>query len=292
MTTFAGALTALVTPFRDGQVDEPALRELVERQVSAGIHGLVPCGTTGESVNLSDAEYARVVGAVADQAKGRVPVLAGAGTASTHHTIALGQAAKAAGADGILTVVPYYNRPTQDGLVAHFEAVADGVGLPTVLYDIPKRTGSSLSMAALTRLADNPRFVALKDATGDLAHAGAVIATFGDRFGVLSGDDGLTLPIMACGGTGVISVTSNVAPSEVVKLVEAMRSGDLPTARTHWRRLAPLEAALFIESNPTPTKFALSLLGYMSDDVRLPLVRPTEPSQATIRNALSGLELL
>lgn len=292
MTTFAGALTALVTPFRDGQVDEPALRDLVERQLSAGIHGLVPCGTTGESVNLSDAEYAKVVRSVVAQAAGRVPVLAGAGTASTHHTIALGKAAKDAGADGILTVVPYYNRPTQGGLVAHFDAVANAVDLPLVLYNIPKRTGSALSLSSMEQLADNRRIVAIKEATGDVSRCAAILSTFGDRFDVLSGEESLTLPIMVLGGVGVISVTSNVVPSEVVKLVEAMQRGDLSTARAQWRKLSALDSALFIESNPTPAKFALGLLGQMSDDVRLPLVRPTEASQSVIRAALVGVGLL
>ncbi|MDD9970366.1 MAG: 4-hydroxy-tetrahydrodipicolinate synthase [Myxococcales bacterium] len=289
MTMFAGALTALVTPFRDGQVDEQALRGLVDAQVDAGIDGLVPCGTTGESATLSDAEYDLVVRTVVDQAKGRVPVLAGAGSASTDHAIALGSVARAAGADGLLSVVPYYNRPTQHGMFAHFTALAEAIKLPTVLYNIPPRTGSDLALSTLERFADNETIVGIKEATGNVVRSSQVLAAFGDRFSVLSGDDCLTLPIMALGGAGVISVTANVAPTEVTRLVAAMRAGDLAGARAANRRLAPLNGALFVESNPTPAKFALAHLGRMTDEVRLPLVRPSEASQQFILDALTGL---
>lgn len=292
MTTFAGALTALVTPFRDGRVDETALRELVDQQLAAGIDGLVPCGTTGESVNLSDDEYRQVVSVVVEQAAGRVPVVAGAGSASTHHTVALAQAAQAAGANGLLTVVPYYNRPGQAGLVAHYEAVAGATDLPLVLYNIPFRTGSDLSLDSMEQLAKNPSIVAIKDATGNVERCGEILHRFGDRFALLSGDDAINLAIIATGGVGAISVVSNVAPQPLVSLIRAAREGDLVRAQAEQRRLAALVDALFIEASPAPTKFALAALGRMTGDLRLPLVPPSEASQAVIRKALAGLDLL
>lgn len=292
MTMFAGALTALVTPFRDGQVDEPALRDFVEWQISEGIDGLVPCGTTGESVNLSDVEYRQVVRTVVQQAKGRVPVLAGAGSASTAHTIELAEAAKAAGADGILSVTPYYNRPSQEGLVAHYQALASAVDLPLVLYNVPARTGSDLSLAALERLSEQPRIVAIKESTGTVTRSSEIAARFGDRFTILSGDDAIALPIMAVGGQGVISVVSNVAPREVAELIALAAKGEFAAARQKHQRLLPLMGALFVEGNPTPAKFALSALGRMSGELRLPLVLPTAASQSLIRNTLAGLGML
>ena len=286
MTMFGGAWTALVTPFRAGAVDEAALCDLVEQQVASGIQGLVPCGTTGENVNLSDAEYAQVVSAVVKQARGRVPVIAGAGGASTRHMISLARLAKQAGVDGLLSVVPYYNRPTQEGLFAHYSALTASVDLPVVLYNIPSRTGTDLSMATLSRLADNPRFVAVKEATGTVQRSMEILAAFGDRFTVLSGDDLLTLPVMAAGGHGVISVVSHLVPQWVVGLVEAMRRSDLATARELNLKLMPIIRAAFLESNPGPIKAGLSILGRMDGELRLPLVAPTEATQSAIRSVL------
>ena len=292
MTKFAGALTALVTPFRAGAVDEAALRKLVAAQIDGGIHGLVPCGTTGESVNLSLAEYEQVVRAVVDESRGRVPVVAGAGTASTAHTIELAQIAKRVGADGLLGVTPYYNRPGPSGLLAHFRALTAAVDLPLVLYNIPGRTGSDLTLAELHQLADNPRIIGIKEATNTVARSMQIVQEFGDRFTVLSGDDALTLPIMAVGGQGVISVASNVLPAQVVALVDQMRAGDLPASRQANGALLPWIKAAYVESNPVPTKAALAMLGRMESEVRLPLAPLGKASEETVRSTLAAMGLL
>ena len=286
MTTFQGALTALVTPFRDGRVDERALRDLVEAQIAGGIDGLVPCGTTGESVTLTDEEHALVVRTVVDQAKKRVPVVAGAGTVSTHHTIALTQLAKDLKADGVLLVVPYYNRPTQAGLAAHYRAVLNAVSIPAILYNIPGRTGTDLSIETLEKLADLKDLVAIKEATGNVLRSQSIIAKFGERYDVLSGDDSLTLPILAVGGKGVISVTSNYLPREVGDVVRLFKKGDVNGARALHQRLLSVHDIMFIESNPGPVKFALSQAGRLAPEVRLPLVWPEEKSQSAIRATL------
>jgi 4-hydroxy-tetrahydrodipicolinate synthase len=292
MGMFAGAFTALITPFRDDAVDERALRDLVEDQVQKGINGLVPCGTTGESVNLSHAEYSKVVALTVDQAKGRVPVVAGAGTASTRHTIELSRAARDARADGVLLITPYYNRPTQEGLYAHFKAVAAAVDLPIMLYNLPARTGVDLAYSTLERLADIPSIVAIKEATGNALRSAEIATKLGDRFTILSGDDALTLPILAVGGQGVVSVASNVVPAEVSRIVQLGRAGDFAAARALAQRLTPLCEALFIESNPGPVKAALAMCGRIAPEIRLPLVMPTEPTQARVRGALQALRLL
>jgi 4-hydroxy-tetrahydrodipicolinate synthase len=286
MAAFSGALTALVTPFRGGEVDERALRDLVERQIAGGIDGLVPCGTTGESVTLTHAEYARVVRVVVEQANRRVPVVAGSGTNSTRHTIELSQAARESGADGLLVVVPYYNRPTQEGLYRHFRAVAEAVPLPSIVYNIPGRTGVDLALATLARLADVASIVGVKEATGNVLRSADIAAEFGDRFTLLSGDDHLTLAVLAVGGHGVISVASNVAPAEVARLVRLFRDGDIAGARSLAQRLRPLFEALFVESNPGPVKAALAMRGVIAPELRLPLVMPTEASQAMVRAAI------
>ena len=291
MAEFVGAWTALVTPFRDDAVDERALRDLVEDQIARGIDGLMPCGTTGESVNLSDAEYARVVRIVIEQARGRVPVVPGAGTASTRHSLELGAVAKAAGAAGLLIVAPYYNRPTQDGLFAHYEALARGLGLPIVLYNIPARTGVDVSLATLERLARVSSIVAVKEATGNVVRSADIAARFGDRFTILSGDDSLTLPVMAVGGHGVVSVASNVVPDEVARVVHLYRDGKISEARALSQRLRPLYEALFVESSPGPVKAALAMCGKIAPEIRLPMMMPAESSLAQIRAALQGVGL-
>ncbi len=266
MRDLAGAFTALVTPFRDDVVDEEALRALVEAQIEGGIAGLVPCGTTGESVTLRGDEQTRVTRIVVEQSRGRVPVIAGAGTASTHHTIELARAAREAGADGLLLVCPYYNRPTQVGLEAHFRTVLGEVPLPTVLYNIPGRTGSDLSLDTLGRLADMEALVGIKEATGNIVKAQQIVARFGDRFSVLSGDDALTLGMMAVGARGVVSVTSNVAPAAVSDVVRRALSGDLGGARNAHLALLPLHEAMFVEANPGPVKAALAILGRVAPE--------------------------
>jgi 4-hydroxy-tetrahydrodipicolinate synthase len=292
MGKFAGAWTALVTPFRNDAVDERALRALVEDQIVKGIDGLVPCGTTGESASLNHAEYLEVLRHTVEQAKGRVPVVAGAGSASTRHSIELAQAAKDAGADGVLLVTPYYSRPTQDGLYAHFTAIAAAVDLPIMLYNIPIRTGVDLALATLERLASVPSIVAIKEATGNVLRSAEISARLGERFTILSGDDALTLPIMAVGGQGVVSVASNVVPGEVARLVQLCREGDMASARVLSHRLRSLCEALFIESSPGPVKAALAMCGRIQPEMRLPLVMPGAASQTQIRGVLKQLGLL
>jgi 4-hydroxy-tetrahydrodipicolinate synthase len=291
MGMFEGALTALVTPFRDDRVDEPALRAIVADQIDGGIDGLIPCGTTGESVNLSAAEFSRVLEIVVDEARGRVPVIAGAGSASTRHSIELCESAKQARVDGLLVVVPYYNKPTQDGLLAHYSAVAKAVPLPLMLYNIPGRSGVDMSLATIERLAGIKSIVAVKEATGNVLRSSDIAAVFGDRFTLLSGDDALTLPIMAVGGHGVVSVASNVAPREVSKLVDLFRAGEFAAARKQHQRLRALIEALFIETSPGPVKAAMAMRGLMTDEIRLPLVGPAEASLVRMRKALSDLGL-
>lgn len=288
---FAGALTALVTPFRDDRIDEKALRALVSDQIDNGIDGLVPSGTTGESASLSAEEYAQLLRIVIDEARGRVPVIAGAGAASTAHTIELCHVAQRLEADGVLIVVPYYYRPSQEGLYAHYAAVAKATSLPIVLYNIPGRCGVDLSIATLARIAELPSVVAIKEATGNALRSSEIAARFGDRFTILSGDDALTLAIMAVGGQGVISVASNVAPGEVSKQVDLFRAGDLAGARAQHQRLLPLYEALFVESNPGPVKAALALRGKIKAEIRLPFVLPTETSEQRIRSALAATGL-
>jgi 4-hydroxy-tetrahydrodipicolinate synthase len=270
-------------------VDEPALRALVEAQIAGGIDGLMPCGTTGESVCLSHDEHTKVARIVVEQAKKRVPVVVGAGTASTRHTLELCEVAKRVGADGVLIVSPYYNRPTQDGLYAHFKHVAEHAGLPVVLYNIPSRTGCDVLLPTLERLAEVPQIVAVKEATGSVARSADVCAVFGTRFTVLSGDDALTLPIMAVGGKGVVSVASNVAPALVARQVDQHLAGDLAGSLATARALRPLYEVLFVESSPGPVKGALALMNRIAPEIRLPLVMPTEATQARLRRVLSEL---
>lgn len=281
-----GTWTALVTPFRDGRFDEDSFRALVEEQISEGITGLVPCGTTGESVSLSAQEHRQVIAAAVEQSRGRVPVLAGAGTVSTQHTIALSRAAKDAGADALLLVTPYYNRPLSAGMALHYREVVKQVPMPTVLYNVPARTGTDLKLELLGQLKDLPEIVAVKEATGNIVRSQQIVAEFGDRYQVLCGDDALTVGVMAVGGVGVVSVTSNVAPALVAQVVQAAAAQDYAKARQLQQRLLPLHEALFVEPNPGPVKFALSLLGKISEEIRVPLSWPSEPSQDLVRIAL------
>ncbi len=286
MAMFTGTLPALITPFRDGKVDEKALRELVDRTIEGGVDGLVPCGTTGESVALDEEEYTRVVRVVVEQAKRRVPVIAGAGTASTRHTIHLATIAHEAGADGLLLVCPYYNRPTQAGLEAHFRAVAKAVPMPTVLYNIPGRTGVDLGLETLVRLSDVKSIVAIKEATGNVQRSEQIVTRLGDRLDVLSGDDVLTLPILGVGGKGVISVTANLLPKETSDVVRLWNAGDLAGARDLHLKLTPIHESMFVESNPGPIKAAIAEDGHIAKEIRLPLVWPEASSVAKVRAAL------
>jgi 4-hydroxy-tetrahydrodipicolinate synthase len=289
---FQGVLTALATPFREGAVDERTLADLVEMQIEAGVDGLVPCGSTGESATLSHAEHRRVVEVVVAAARGRVPVVAGTGSNSTREAIELTRHAKEAGADAALLISPYYNKPTQAGIVAHYAEIARETGMPLVIYNIPGRTASNILPATLAQLADIEQVVGVKEASGDLHQVSQVIARCPDGFAVLSGDDVLTLPILAVGGVGVISTTSNVAPAEMVELVRAFRAGDLDRARDLHYRLLPLFEALFTETNPIPLKAALSMRGLVRDELRLPLVRLSDPNRERLRVVMKELGIL
>jgi 4-hydroxy-tetrahydrodipicolinate synthase len=269
---FQGAITALATPLRAGEVDRRSLQSLVEFQISEGIDGLVPCGSTGEAATLTREEQALVVRTVVEQARQRVPVIAGASSNSTREAIVLSRIAAEAGADALLHVTPYYNKPTQAGLLAHFGAISQAVDLPILLYNVPGRTGSDILPETVARAAEIPRVVGIKEATGSLIRGQAVIAACPGAFAVLSGDDATCLALTLLGGAGVISVVSNVSPGLMAKMISAARAGRLEEARLIHYRLLPLMDLLFLESNPIPVKAALSLMGYTDNEVRLPLL--------------------
>jgi 4-hydroxy-tetrahydrodipicolinate synthase len=284
---FTGAFTALVTPFKNGKVDEEAYREHIEWQIEQGINGVVPCGTTGESATLSHAEHAQVIKICVDQAKGRVPVLAGAGSNNTTEAIELTRCAKDAKADGALLITPYYNKPTQAGLIAHFEAIAKQVPMPFIVYNVPGRTSVNLlpqTVAALRKKA--PEVVGIKEATGNLTQISEVIEFCGDDFIILSGDDFTVLPTLAIGGHGVISVVSNVVPAMMRKMCKAWRKGDVKKARKLHYKLAPLSRAMFMETNPIPAKTSLALMGRMQPELRLPLVNMSKDCEAKLSDIL------
>ncbi|KQS56177.1 4-hydroxy-tetrahydrodipicolinate synthase [Brevundimonas sp. Leaf363] len=284
---FKGVITALITPLRDGNVDEAAFVRLLERQIAAGVHGVVPMGTTGESATLTDAEHRRVVELCVETAAGRIRVIAGAGSSSTARTIDLVRHAKSVGADGALVVTPYYNRPSQAGLAAHFEAIADAVELPLVLYNVPGRTGVDMANETVARVAAHPNVVGIKDATGDMARASWMRAHIGGGFALISGDDASFLGYVAHGGHGVISVTSNVAPEAMVALYDAAAAGDLTTAREWQDRLSDLHVTLFRDASPSPAKYALSRMQLCGEELRLPLT-PMRADLAPVMNAALG----
>jgi 4-hydroxy-tetrahydrodipicolinate synthase len=289
---FTGCGTALVTPFRrDGSLDEAAVSSLAKRQIDAGIHFLVPCGTTGESPTLTEEERVRVVELVVEQAKGRVPVLAGAGGYNTHEVIHAAKRMRRAGADGILSVTPYYNKPTPDGLVAHYRAIAEAIELPIIVYNVPGRTGCNVDPATLVRLASIPNIAGVKEASGNMMQMCEICASVPDTFTVLSGDDALTLPLMAIGGRGIISVASNEVPGEMSKLAELAGAGDFASARQLHQRLMPLLQVNFIESNPIPVKSAMAMLGLLDETYRLPMVPPRPASRERIAAVLRSLGL-
>ncbi len=282
-----GCGTALVTPFMaDGSIDEVALRAFVEWQVTEGVHMVIPCGSTGEAVTLAPAEHRRVVEITVEQVNGRVPVIAGAGSNDTRRAIATSIEMKAIGATHLLHVTPMYNKPPQRAMVAHFRAIADACDLPIVLYNVPGRTGINLEPRSCLELANDPRFVAVKEASGNLAQITQIIRERPEHFAVLSGDDGLTLSVMAHGGDGVISVVSNVVPALMAALCDALARGDLAAARRLDARLAPVAHAAFIESNPLPVKAMLAMMGRMQDELRLPLVPLLAGHHPLVRAAL------
>ena len=289
----SGCGTALVTPFTvSGAVDETALRAFVDWQLAEGVHFVVPCGSTGEAVTLSVAEHRRVIEIAVEQVAGRVPVVAGAGSNDTQKAIALSREAKAAGATHLLHVTPMYNKPPQRALIAHFRAIADACDLPIVLYNVPGRTAVNLDARSCLTLASDPRFIAVKEASGNLAQIVHILRERPDGFGVLSGDDALTLSVMAHGGDGVISVVSNVAPRLVVELCHACARGDFAAARDIDAKLAPVVHAAFVESNPIPVKAMLQMAGRMEDSLRLPLVPLADEFRAVVRDALARTQLL
>ena len=290
---FTGCGTALVTPFRqDGALDEPVLRSLIQRQIDGGINFLVPCGTTRESPTLSHQEHLRVVEIAVELAKGKVPVLAGAGGYNTTEVISLARELGALGADGILSVTPYYNKPTQEGLYQHFKAIAAGISLPVILYSVQGRTGVNVEPATVQRLSLIDNIVGIKEASGNMSQMSSILNSVDEKFLVLSGDDALALPLMSLGGQGLISVASNEIPAEMTRLIQLALDNDFPAARAIHRRYLPLMEINFIESNPIPVKTALAEMGLLKPVWRLPLLAAKPENQARIRAILESLSLV
>ncbi len=284
---FTGCGTALVTPFtRDGALDEAAVRRLARRQIDAGVHFLVPCGTTGESPTMTEDERVKVVSLVVEESRGEVPVLAGAGGYNTREVIHTGKRMRDVGATGLLSVTPYYNKPTPEGLFQHYSAIAAEVGLPIIVYNVPGRTGCNVDPATLARLATVPGVIGVKEASGNVSQMCEVCRVLPDTFIVLSGDDALTLPLMAVGGHGIVSVASNELPAEMARMVEAAERNDFAAARALHARLMPLMTVNFVESNPIPVKSAMASMGLLEEVFRLPMVPPSEASRAKIAQAL------
>lgn len=287
---FTGSMTALVTPFKNGKVDEDALKEIIDFQIENGTQALVPCGTTGESATLSYEEHNQVVEITVKHTRGRIPVIAGTGSNSTEETIMLTKHAKDAGADACLLIAPYYNRPTQSGLIAHFFKVADTVDIPLVLYNIPGRTGVNIEPETVAKLSEHKNIIAIKEASGNLEQVSRIISLC--NIVVLSGDDALTLPILSVGGKGVISVASNIVPRDVSEMVNAFEKGDIQKARRLHYKLFPLFKILFIETNPAPVKTAMAMMGMIDEEIRLPLVPLKEENKTKLKKVLDEYGLL
>jgi len=289
---FSGSMTALITPFRDGQIDTDSFARLIEFQIANGTSALVPCGSTGESATMTHQEHAEVVKLVVQLAKGRVPVIAGTGSNSTAEAITLTRAAQEAGASAALLISPYYNRPTQEGIYQHYKAIAAATRFPLIVYNIPGRTGSKIEATTIARLAELEHIVGLKEATGSLDEVQEVIRLCGNRLEVYSGDDALTLPIMAVGGTGVISVIANALPKQSAAVTTAALAGDWATARRLHYAMLPLGRALFLETNPIPIKAAMAMMGYCRDELRLPLLPMSEAPRAQLRSVMQQYGLV
>jgi 4-hydroxy-tetrahydrodipicolinate synthase len=289
---FKGSIVAIVTPFRNGKVDEEAFRRLIEFQIENGTSAIVPVGTTGESATLDMEEHKRTLKIAVEAAGKRVPVIAGTGGNSTAEAIELTEHAKKIGADATLQVTPYYNKPTQEGMVQHFKAIAKAVALPQVLYNIPGRTGVNLLPRTVARVAELPEVVAIKEASGSLGQMAEVVQLAGDKITLLSGDDNLTLPILAIGGKGVISVVANIVPKDNADMVKAWEEGKIDQARELFYKLLPLCQAMFIETNPIPVKTSLALLGKIDGEMRLPLCPMAPANQEKLRTALQDYGLL
>ena len=288
MTQFRGAFVAIVTPFIDGRIDEEGLRELIEFQIENGTHGIVPCGTTGESATMTHDEHHRVVELTVDQVNGRVPVLAGTGSNSTSESIELTNHAKQAGADGALMITPYYNKPSQEGLYQHFKAVAESVDIPIILYNVPSRTSINMLPTTVARCSEIDNIVGIKEATGSLNQVSDVIQRCPKGFAVMSGDDFTSMATVAVGGSGVISVTSNVAPKDMAGMIDAILAGDLKIANKLHYKLFPLMNAMFIDTNPVPAKTALQMMGKIkSAEPRLPLYKMDDANKAKLKEALT-----
>jgi 4-hydroxy-tetrahydrodipicolinate synthase len=291
-TPFTGVGTALVTPFtRNGDLDEKSVRRLGRRQIDAGIHFLVPNGTTGENPTLTLEERTRIVEILVDEANGQVPILAGAGGYNTKEVVHLADEMRKSGASGLLSVTPYYNKPTPDGLVQHFRAIADSTPLPIIVYNVPGRTGVNIDVNTLVRLAAIPNVVGVKEASGNVTQVCEICKAVPSDFLVLSGDDALTLPVMAVGGRGVISVVSNEIPKEMVQLVDAVEQNDFAAARTIHARIMPLMQINFVESNPVPVKAAMAAMGLLEEVYRLPVTSPRAESREKILAVLNDLKL-
>ncbi len=287
-----GAITAIVTPFKEGRLDEAAYRELIEFQIQGGIHGIVPCGTTGESPTLSHAEHKRVVEICIDQVKKRVPVVAGSGSNNTAEAVELTKHAQAAGADFALMITPYYNKPTQEGLYQHYKTIATQVKIPIVVYNVPSRTSLNLLPETMARLMGLPNIVGIKEATGDLKQCAKILELCGDKIIMLSGDDFTVLPLLAIGGHGVISVTSNVTPGDMAGMCNAFFAGDLAGARKLHYKMWPLMEAMFYETNPAPAKTALKLMGKITGEVRQPLWAMSPANEDKLRQVMQGYGLI
>ena len=289
---FQGSMVAIITPFRKGKVDEKALGELIEFQINHGTDAIVPCGTTGESATLSHDEHRRVIELCVDIVANRIPVIAGSGSNATEEAVMLTQHAKKAGASGALLISPYYNKPTQEGLYQHFMEIANKVDLPLVLYNIPGRTSVNIQAQTFARLCHHPNIAAVKESSGSISQVSEIIQLCGDHLDVLSGDDILTLPLMSIGAKGVISVTANLVPQDVSRMVHAMAEGKVDEARRLHYKLAPLTEALFIETNPIPIKTALSWVGRCDSQMRLPLCPMSTENAAALKGALKNYALL
>lgn len=289
---FTGSIVAIVTPFKNGRVDERALGDLIEFQIANGTDGIVPCGTSGESATLSHAEHERVVAFTVEAVRRRVPVIAGTGSNCTDEAIALTRHAKQVGADGALLITPYYNKPTQEGLYRHYKAIAEAVDIPIVLYNIPGRTSVNLSPATVARLSSIRNIVAIKEGSASLQQVSEIIQACGDRMTVLSGDDPLTLPMMAVGAKGVITVTANIAPSDMAALVDSFAAGKLDQAKSLHYKLYPLFTALFYETNPIPVKEALAMMGKIQPELRLPLCPMSSENREKLARVLKEYGLI
>jgi len=289
---FKGSIVAIVTPFKDGKVDEESYRQLIEFQIENGTSAIVPCGTTGESATLDVKEHARVIDIAVEAVNKRVPVIAGTGGNSTSEAIELTEHAKEVGADASLQVTPYYNKPTQEGLYQHFKAIAKAVPLPQVLYNVPGRTSVNMLPETVTRLAELPEVVAIKEASGNIGQMSDIVRLAGDKITLLSGDDNLTLPVLSIGGAGVVSVAANIVPRDTADLVKAWEEGRIDEAKGLFYKLLPLCQAMFFETNPIPVKTSLGLMGKIQDEMRLPLYRMAPANLEKLKKALSEYGLI